>query len=118
MLLFCVYGCGAQNEKSLDNFNMRVFEVLRNQNFVKAKIDDLTDFQWDKLCFHRKNKLSLVFYSNRDEFEFKFNYEKYFVDEPYVDRSLAGKCISNKDFVIIKRKYPGYSETIEFQAAN
>lgn len=104
------------NKNEIDNFNSRVSGLLGDSDSVKIVASELTDFSWYSLCFQRGDLLELTFLSDGTEVEFKFSYEDYFVDEAYVKDSLDGKCISGQDHILIKRKYPGYSKTIEFLA--
>jgi len=116
-LILISQGCGMSNSVEIDRFNFRVSELIGDAKSVKVTASQLTDFEWDSLCFQRKDLLQLTFSSGGSVvMSFKFSYEDYFTDEGYVKGSLDGKCISNKDYIVIERKYPGYSKTIGFMS--
>ncbi len=104
--------------KNLEYFKSQISRLLGDSNSVEVVASDMTDFSWDKLCFERNDSLTLTFSSANSEVVFELDYEDYFVDEAYVEGSLDRKCISSQDRIFIKKKYPGYSETIEFLSTN
>lgn len=118
LFFLMIQGCGMSSQNEIDKFNSRVSSLLGDSDSVEIAASELTGFSWDSLCFRRGDLLKLTFLSGGKELEFGFSYGEYFVDEAYVKGSLDGVCISGRDRIVIKRKYPGYSKTIEFLAAN
>ena len=114
LFLYLCSGCDMSSDSNVDVFNDRMSKLLGDNDSVKIVASDLTDFLWDRLCFNREDLVKLTFYNKGSEIIYKFDYEEYFIDEAYVDGSPDGLCISNNDYLLIKRKYPGYSKTIEF----
>ena len=112
--LFFLGGCEMSENKNLEYFKSQISSLLGDSNSVEAVASDMTDFSWDKLCFERNESLTLTFSSANSEVFFELDYKDYFVDEAYVEGSLDRKCISSQDRLLIKKKYPGYSETIGF----
>lgn len=112
--ILLIKGCGMPNAEELAYFKNHLSKLLDGKESVEVVASDLTNFSWDSLCFNREEKLKITFRSVKKEVVFRLDYEDYFVDEGYVAASLDGQCISNTDAILIKRKYPGYSETIEF----
>jgi hypothetical protein len=115
LLIFIIYGCGASNNSEIEKFKNKTSSLIVDSNSIEVIASELSDFKWDSLCFQRKSLLQLTFFKNNSTVvQLKLDYRDYFIDEPYVKGSLDGKCISNKDHILIKKKYPGYAETIEF----
>ncbi|QWP79328.1 hypothetical protein J5226_08105 [Lysobacter sp. K5869] len=75
----------------------------------------LTDFDWRQLCFERAQQLELKFADAGRSM--RFDPETYFVAEPYVEGSPDGRCIGRDGRLLLKRKYPGVKDTVEFQLA-
>lgn len=105
-------------DKNLEYFKNQISKLLGDSNSVEVVASDMTDFSWDKLCIERNESLTLTFSSADSEIVFELDYEDYFVDEAYVEGSLDRRCISSQDRIFIQKKYPEYSETIEFLSAN
>lgn len=107
--------CVMSGNGEIDRFNSRISDLIGNSESAKVVASELTDFKWNSLCFRRGDFLSLTFSGEESEaVELKLNYDEYFIDEAYVKGSLDGKCLSGQDVILIKRKYLGYSKTIEF----
>lgn len=102
------------DQKEIESFNTRVSGLLDASNSIEIIASELTSFTWESLCFRRETLLKLTFSGGGSVREFKFNYEDYFIDEAYVEGSPDGRCISHRDRIIVKRKYPGHAQTIEF----
>lgn len=112
--ILLIKGCDMSNAEELAYFKNHLSKLLDGKESVEVVASDLTNFSWDSLCFNREESLKLTFQSVKKEVVFRLDYKDYFVDEGYVAASLDGQCISNTEAILIKRKYPGYSETIEF----
>lgn len=97
------------------HFTARIAELLGERDSAVVAAADLTDFTWQELCFARDEQLRLTFKGSDPATEFLFDYDAYFVDEPYVAQSPADRCVGYGDSIVIKKKYPKNAETIEFQ---
>lgn len=96
-------------------FSSRLKQLLANRDSAVIKASELTDFAWDQLCFERDDDLLARFTRGQDEQVIRLDYTQVFVDEPYVAHSLADQCIGYGDSILLKKKYPGYNDTIELQ---
>lgn len=99
-------------------FTQQVAQLLQGRDSAVVDAAALTDFDWHQLCFEREDQLELKFSGGGAEKVFRFGYEDYFVAEPYVARSPAERCIGRQDKLVLKKKYPGYKDTVEFQLAD
>jgi len=116
-LILMVQGCGMSSDNEVEKFNTKVSGLIGSSESIKIVASELTDFEWDNLCFQRENLLQLTFSRGGAEIvKLKLRYEDYFTDEDYVKGSLDGRCVSSRDHILLKRKYPGYSKTIEFMS--
>lgn len=117
ILILIVQGCGMSSDNEREKFDGRVTGLIGGSESIEIVASDLTDFEWDSLCFQREKLLQLTFSKGGTELvKLQFRYEDYFTDEDYVKGSLDGRCISSRDRILLKRKYPGYSKTIEFMS--
>lgn len=118
-LLLLLAGCAMTSTKDSErHFLQRIADTLAQQDTAVVKASDLTDFDWDTLCFERDKKLLLKFSSGGQETVFALPYETHYVAEPYVEKSLAERCVGREDRIVIRKKYPGYQDVIEFQQAD
>ncbi len=118
-LLFLLHGCVTSDPKEkIEYFNNQIAKLLSDEDLLVVEASQLTDFSWDTLCFERNGSVKLKFNTDKSEVVFELNFKDYFIDEPYVDGSLAGKCISFDAQILMKRKYPQYSNIVEFQKVN
>jgi len=99
-------------------FTRQIAKLLEGRDTAVVDAAQLTDFDWQKLCFEREDALELKFSGAGGDKVFRFGYEDYFVAEPYVARSPAERCIGRQDKLVLKKKYPGYKDTVEFQLAD
>lgn len=98
-------------------FVQRVDSLLAGRDSVVVEAGKLTDFPWGSLCFERHDALQLKFKHDAGEKLLSLPYEEFFVDEGYVPNSLEDACVSPGERILIKKKYPGYDGSIEFQKA-
>lgn len=118
-LLFFLHGCAApDSQEKIEYFSNQIIELLSDEDLLIVEASRLTNFSWDRLCFERNESLKLKFNTDKSEIIFDLSFNDYFIDEPYVDGSLAGKCISFDTQILMKRKYPQYSNIVEFQKVN
>ena len=119
LLFFLLHGCATSDPKEeIEYFNNQIAELLSDEDLLVIEASQLTNFSWDTLCFERNGSVKLKFNTDKFEVVFELNFKDYFIDEPYVDGSLAGKCISSDTQILVKRKYPQYSNIVEFQKVN
>jgi hypothetical protein len=118
LVLLSIEGCFSSNDTELLYFDEKISELLNGKNSVRVIASELTNFSWKSLCFERNSKLKLNFILTDSKVVFNLSYDKYFIDEAYVAGSLDGKCIASNDEIIIRLKYPGYTQIIEFFDAN
>lgn len=105
------------SDNEVEKFNTKVSGLIGSSESIKIVASELTDFEWDNLCFQREKLLQLTFSRGGAEIvKLQLRYEDYFTDEDYVKGSLDGKCVSSRGHILLKRKYPGYSNTIEFMS--
>lgn len=116
-IIFFMVGCDMSDDE-LNLFKKRLSVLLAEKDSVEIFASELTDFSWDKLCFDREKLLTLTFFYAKSKTIFELDYQEYFVDEPHVKGSLDRQCITGEQKIIVKKKYPEYSETIEFLSAN
>ncbi|NJM32143.1 MAG: hypothetical protein HC848_03815 [Limnobacter sp.] len=109
--------CSMSNSKALEEFKSNITALLGDKESVQVVAGKLASFAWDTLCFERNDQLTLKFNTGEKTVTFEFDYTDYFVDEAYVAGSLDQQCITSADPIVIKKKYPGYSNTIEFLSA-
>lgn len=106
-------------DEAQHRFAQRVAEVLAGRDSAVVAAAELADFPWERLCFERDDELQLKFSGGEEkETVFRFRYEDFFVAEPYVEKSPAEQCIGRNDRLLVKKKYPGYNDTVEFQLAD
>lgn len=99
-------------------FTQQVAKLLEGRESTVVDAGQLTDFAWEQLCFERDDDLQLKFSGAGADKVFHLRYEDYFVDEPYVEKSPAERCIGRQDKLVLKKKYPGYRDTVEFLLAD
>lgn len=104
-----ISGCGVKNDKNLEFFTEKIHQLLEKDDQVLIIAAELTNFQWNKLCFERKKFVTLNFFTEDEIITFKLNYRDYFIEEPYVENSVAGKCVTNNDELLITKRYAGSS---------
>lgn len=99
------------------NLSKHINQLLAEKDSTVIEAGKLTDFSWKQLCFERDEKLLLKFDADENEQVIALDYEQFFVTEPYVERSLAERCVNPTDLIEVRRKYPGYNDQIEFRLA-
>lgn len=111
-------GCTMKNPLlTTESLSTRVDELLGGQDSVTVQAGRLTDFPWQKLCFHRGDELNLEFDIDGASRRVAVPYEAFFVDEGHVPNSLENACIRPSELIVVRRKYPGSSGPVEFQSA-
>src|SRR5262249_1851590 len=74
-------------EDAQQSFPRQIAKLLEGRDSAVVDAAQLTDFDWQKLCFEREDALELKFSGGGADKVFRFGYEDYFVAEPYVERS-------------------------------
>ncbi|MDO5609280.1 MAG: hypothetical protein Q4G62_00610 [Pseudomonadota bacterium] len=113
-------GCPMTNDihtPNSSNLSKHINQLLAEKDSTVIEAGKLTDFSWKQLCFERDEKLLLKFDADENEQVIALDYEQFFVTEPYVERSLAERCVNPTDLIEVRRKYPGYNDQIEFRLA-
>ncbi|BAS68397.1 hypothetical protein [Bathymodiolus septemdierum thioautotrophic gill symbiont] len=119
------------NEERLNYFNQQVNKNIQDKNSVIVNVKDLTNFEWDKVCFVRYDgyslpyipkviigsdgKIVLNFYIEQKEEEvesFELSFENYYLDEDYV-ASTPG-CLNNKEKLLLFRHPNSSDKSIDF----
>lgn len=107
------------NEKRFNYFNQQVEKYIKGKNSVIVDAKDLTNFEWDKVCFRRhesyglpyipfissgKGSIELNFYTEKNEKKiesFELSFSDYYLDEPYVQSTP--KCLHNREKLLLFR---------------
>lgn len=100
-LLFLV-SCSANNGEER-YFQAKLSNVIEGKDAVAVKLTDLTNFQWEKVCFNRNEEVDITFYRGEDVINISLGFDKYFIDEGYVKGSPATRCYSNDKTMIVRK---------------
>jgi len=98
-LFLILVACSNNNEERLNYFNQQVNKNIKDKNLVIAHVKDLTNFEWDRVCFRRyesygmpyiplisngKDEMVLNFYIEKKKIEsFELSTEKFYLSETY-----------------------------------
>lgn len=117
-LILVISGCSKTNSEREIYFHENISKLISNKDSVVISAGELTNFSWEKLCFERNGKVNLRFHVKRETVIFHLSFEKYFIDEGYVDASPSGKCLTRNNKLQIRTKYPDSSKIIEISIAD
>lgn len=106
--------CGNSDKEKTNYFRIKAEEVLAKKESTTIKISSLTNFDWDKVCFERNKDIKLIFHHQSDVFNMDLDFDHYFIDEGYVDRSPDGKCYKNDVVMELRLEKNGDYKQIKF----
>lgn len=113
LLMQSLASCSTDNERSI-YFQEKLSEATNGKDKIEVKLSDITNFQWNKVCFKKNDEIELVFYQANATIKISLKYDKYFIDDGYVKDSPDTHCYSNNDTIIAQKKYFSGHAVIQF----
>lgn len=121
VLVLLTGGCEVGKNEQLEFFENKVSKVLADTDSVVVQLNELTNFEWKKVCFENNKYIpfenikytQLTFFSKKGEVVFELPREEYVLPEHYNPVSPSGKCFHSNDQIMIK-KYSGKKNLFEF----
>lgn len=106
ILFICFTGCSQNVLMDEEQFKQRVYRLLKDQDSVDVRARELTDFDWEKLCFSREGKIRLRFYIDETKMKIvELDDDAFFIEENYVYASPTDRCVTQNELIIIEDKF-------------
>ena len=106
-VLLSLFFISCSSKKDEEIFKNRVNTLIESSDSIETDFVDLTDFEWDKVCFKDASTVKLEFINSKtnQKTSLDLSNSKFIINEDYVKGSPAKLCFSRSQVFIIKMSY-------------